>query len=162
MRKIWNRPNLPVWSLVTTDTVGNANMNICTYVSAVSMEPKLMTIAVYHNTKTLENLESCPTKPILLQLLSATLAPVVRICGQQSGLKIDKISRLRKRFTLGEDTGLLYFAEGAGYLVLQPQIVTPINGDHVLYTCSVVKHVNLNDVPLLTTDILREQKIIRS
>lgn len=162
MRKIWNRPCLPVWSLVTSDDAGLANMNICTYVTAVSMEPKLMTIAVYHHTKTLQNLELCPTKLILLQLLTAKLAPVVRICGQQSGLKIDKMNRLRKRFAFGEVNNLPYFTEGAGYLVLQPQVITPISGDHILYTCSVVKHVNLNDVPILTTDMLREQKIIRS
>lgn len=161
MRKIWNRPSLPVWSLVTRDASGKANMNICTYVSAISMEPKLMMIAVYHNTKTLENLESCPTTPILLQLLSATLAPVVRTCGQQSGLQINKMQRLAKRYSLAHDSNLPYFTEAAGYLVLQPQQVVTVAGDHVLYTCTVVKQVNVSDVPLLTTDVLRAEKIIR-
>lgn len=161
MRKIWNRPSLPVWSLVTRDVSGQANMNICTYVTAISMEPKLMMIAVYHNTKTLENLEARPTTPILLQLLSATLAPVVRTCGQQSGLKINKMQRLAKRYSLAEDTNLPYFTEGAGYLILQPQRGIAVSGDHVLYTCAVVKQVNLNDVPLLTTEVLRAEKIIR-
>ncbi len=162
MRKIWNRPNLAVWSLVTKDGQGNANMNICTYVTAVSMEPKLMTVAVYHQTKTLENLVQSPTKPVLLQLLSEQLAPVVRVCGQLSGLKIDKIARLKKRYVFGEQRGLPYFVEAAGFLLLQPISVVEVAGDHVLYTFSVLEHKNLLDVPLLTTDILRAQKIIRS
>ena len=161
MRKIWNRPNLAVWSLVTSDALGQANMNICTYVTAVSMEPKLMMVAVYRGTKTLDNLKQSPTKPVLLQLLSAELAPVVRVCGQQSGSKIDKIKRLKKRYQFGDENNLPFFKDAAGYLVLLPEAVTEIAADHLLYTFSVLKQVNIVDVPLLMTDILRSQKIIR-
>jgi flavin reductase (DIM6/NTAB) family NADH-FMN oxidoreductase RutF len=161
MRKIWNRPNLAVWSLVTSDALGQANMNICTYVTAVSMEPKQMMVAVYLGTKTLENLKSSPAKPVLLQLLSEELAPIVRVCGQLSGSKIDKIKRLKKRYQFGDESGLPFFKDAAGYLLLQPQTVTEVAGDHTLYTFSVVKQVNISDKPLLMTDTLRSQKIIR-
>ena len=161
MRKIWNRPTLAVWSLVTSDREGKANMNICTYVTAVSMEPKLMTVAVYHKTKTLENLTSNPEAPVLLQLLTEELAPVVRVCGQMSGFAIDKISRLKKRYGIALYDSLPYFTTAAGYLVLQVQSVNEVPGDHTLYTFCVLEHKNLSDAPLLTTDTLRAQKIIR-
>lgn len=161
MRKIWNRPNMPVWSLVTRDQDDRANMNICTYVTSVSMKPKLMLVAVYKNTKTLENLTISPKEPVLLQLLTESLAPVVRICGQQSGMVIDKISRLSKRYDLALDGQLPYFTRAAGYMVLHNQIVSEIAGDHVLYTFSVAYHKTISSESVLTTDFLREYKLIR-
>ena len=89
MRKIWNRPNQQVWSLSTINEQSVANMNICTYVTSVSMEPKLLIVAVYHGTQTLKNLTQ--TKRAHLQLLSEELSPVTRICGHISGSKINKI-----------------------------------------------------------------------
>lgn len=161
MRKLWNRPALPVWSLVTRDASGQANMNICTYVMAVSLEPKLMSVAVYRGTKTLANLEENPQQTVLLQLLSESLAPVVRVCGQQSGNSIDKIARLKKRYALSYYEQLPYLSDIAGYMVLTQPTVTEVPGDHVLYTYSVATHKNLTDYPLLTTDYLRAKKIIR-
>ena len=120
-----------------------------------------MMVAVYRGTKTLDNLKQSPTKPVLLQLLSAELAPVVRVCGQQSGSKIDKIKRLKKRYQFGNENNLPFFKDAAGYLVLLPEAVTEIAADNILYTFSVLKQVNIVDVPLLTTDILRSRKIIR-
>ena len=40
MKRPWNIIDLPVYSLLSNDVNGNINMNICTYVSAVSMKPK--------------------------------------------------------------------------------------------------------------------------
>jgi len=161
MRKLWNRPDWPVWSLVTRDVTGQANLNICTYVVPVSMKPKLMTIAVYEDTKTLANLVSNPHQLILLQLLTQELAPVVRICGQQSGHRIDKLTRLQKRFAMSVDGRLPYFCDSAGYIILSPQTISSVAGDHMLYTCVVTKHKNLTDNPILTTKTLRDQKYIR-
>ena len=107
MRKIWNRSNQQVWSLSTADVAGQGNMNIATYVSSVSMEPKMIMVAVYHNTKTHKNLST--SKRFLLQLLSEELAPVVRVCGHLSGTKIDKISRLKKRYEIGYLDNLPFF-----------------------------------------------------
>lgn len=42
-------------------------MHICTYVSAVSMQPKRIMVALYHGTQTLENVEI--TGEFVLQLL---------------------------------------------------------------------------------------------
>ncbi len=161
MRKLWNRPNLPVWSLVTRDATGQANMNICTYVTSVSMTPKLMLVAVYHGTKTLENLRANPQQPALLQLLSEELAPVVRICGQQSGTKIDKITRLQKRFALTFYENLPYFTAAAGIMQLTPSSLTSCGGDHELLVGAVTWSKNLHDAPILTTDFLRQHRYTR-
>jgi flavin reductase (DIM6/NTAB) family NADH-FMN oxidoreductase RutF len=161
MRKLWNRPDWPVWSLVTRDEAGKPNLNICTYVVPVSLKPKRMMVAVYHGTKTLANLEVCPDQTVLLQLLTQSLAPVVRVCGQQSGHIIDKLPRLQKRFMTASDADLPYFCEAAGYMLLVPQTVFSVMGDHTLYTFVVTKHKNLSDKPILTTTMLRDQKYIR-
>ena len=47
MRRPWNIINLPIYSLQTVDSNGKLNMNICTYVSVVSMKPKIYSIAIY-------------------------------------------------------------------------------------------------------------------
>jgi flavin reductase (DIM6/NTAB) family NADH-FMN oxidoreductase RutF len=95
MRKIWNRPEGAVWSLSTRSVSEVGNMNICTYVTVMSLKPKLMMVAVYKNTQTLKNIAL--GKTVVLQLLTEELAPVVRVCGRQSGKLIDKIARLQKR-----------------------------------------------------------------
>jgi flavin reductase (DIM6/NTAB) family NADH-FMN oxidoreductase RutF len=159
MRKIWNRPAWPVWSVSTLDASGTGNMNIATYVQAVSLDPKLMLVALYNNTKTLENVTK--TKRALLQLLPESLAPVVRVCGQKSGHNIDKITRLAKRFELQQHNDLYYFADAAGFVELELTDLHDVQGDHMLGTFKVIKQKNLHDVPLLTTDYLREHKYIR-
>jgi flavin reductase (DIM6/NTAB) family NADH-FMN oxidoreductase RutF len=161
MRKLWNRPDLPVWSLVTAGQEGQTNMNICTYVTSVSMTPKLMMIAVYEHTKTLENILAQPKQPILLQLLSQSLAPVVRICGQQSGHTIDKVNRLRKKYSLSYYEELPYFVDAAGIMQLVPDSLITGEGDHCLVVAKVAWSKNLNDVPILTTEYLKRHKFTR-
>ena len=94
MKRPWNRPSYPVWSLATLDNDGQANMNICTYVTAVSMKPKQFCIAVYHGTKTYENVKN--GSPLVLQLLSEDHADVVRLLGKNSGFDRDKMPSLHK------------------------------------------------------------------
>lgn len=148
-----------MWSVSTIDRTGQGNMNIATYVQAVSLEPKLMSIALYKNTKTLENVEH--SKRVLLQLLSESLAPVVRVCGHNSGNKIDKITRLQKRFDLEQHNDLYYFTDVAGFVELELTDLHDVKGDHILGTFKVIKQKNLHDVPVLTTDYLKEHKYIR-
>ena len=134
-------------------------MNICTYVTAISLEPKLMLIGVYKDTQTLENINV--GKRVLLQLLTEELAPVVRVCGQQSGKKIDKIKRLSKRYDLTEKIGLFYFDKAAGYIELQVEQLTETSGDHYLLVAKVLTSKNLNEVKILTTAYLRSEGYIR-
>jgi flavin reductase (DIM6/NTAB) family NADH-FMN oxidoreductase RutF len=159
MRKLWNRPDDAVWSLSTQSEKGVANMNICTYVTAVSLEPKLMMVAVYKDTQTLKNV--AVGKKVLLQLLGEDLAPVVRACGQMSGKKIDKISRLKKRHELLEEDDLSYFQEAAGFMLLEVEQLVETSGDHDLLVGKVVKAKNLHDKVILTTTYLKAEKYIR-
>jgi flavin reductase (DIM6/NTAB) family NADH-FMN oxidoreductase RutF len=159
MRKIWNRPNQVVWSLATADKECVGNMNICTYVSSVSMEPKLMMVAVYHGTKTHSNVTA--TKKEVLQLLTEELAPVTRVCGHLSGNNISKISRLKKRYDISSIGEVPYFTASAGYVELRLEKLIAIGGDHDIGIFSVVGHKNLHDAPLLTTEYLRSSGLLR-
>ena len=159
MRKIWNRPADAVWSLSTQSNSGVGNMNICTYVTAVSLKPKILMVAVYRNTQTLQN---CAVgKVALLQLLTQDLAPVVRVCGQKSGKDIDKITRLKKRYELSQQNDLYYFTQCAGYMELSIEQIIDTQGDHVLLLGTVLTGKNLTDTDILTTDYLKENNYIR-
>jgi flavin reductase (DIM6/NTAB) family NADH-FMN oxidoreductase RutF len=159
MRNLWNRPADAVWSLSTHSSSGVSNMNICTYVTAVSLDPKLMLVAVYKNTQTLMNVAI--GKTVLLQLLTEDLAPVVRVCGQKSGKDKDKIKRLSKRYQLENVEELSYFKEAAGFAVLVVEQLIETSGDHFLLVGRVIKAKNLTDTPILTTAYLRDKKYIR-
>ncbi len=159
MRKLWNRTTHPVWSLTTRSQSGQANFNICTYVTSVSMEPKLMLIALYRGTKTLENIEE--SRHGLLQLLTEDLAPVVRVCGQLSGHQVDKFTRLKRRYAFGEQSGLPYLSAAAGYMELEFTELIETAGDHVLGLARVVTAKNLHDKPILTTTYLKDNKFTR-
>ena len=159
MRNLWNRPDVAVWSLVTSSKEGIPNMNICSYVSAISLDPKLMMVAVYHNTKTHDNITIGGV--VLLQLLSETLAPVVRTCGQKSGKQTDKIHMLQKRYTLAHEQELPYFTQAAGFALLQVEQCIKNSGDHDLLIGRVVKSKNLNDTSILTTTYLKHKGYIR-
>ena len=41
MKRPWNIIDSPIYSLQSVDEEGKINMNICTYVTAVSMKPKI-------------------------------------------------------------------------------------------------------------------------
>ena len=94
MKRPWNLINLPVYSLAS-GFHAEPNYNICTYVSAVSMSPKLYAVAVYHNTQTLSNVEV--SEYVVLQLLSAEDFKLVNVLGKKSGMNYSKYSYLKKR-----------------------------------------------------------------
>ncbi|MCX8478222.1 MAG: flavin reductase [Chitinophagales bacterium] len=153
MRKAWNIPIQTVYSLLTYDASGNANMNICTYVTGVSMQPKRFVIAVYKNTKTLDNLSFNQT--VVLQVLNEVHAPLVKLLGKQSGKKIDKMSRLRKRDCLQtiDECELLKCVNA--YLRLA--VVDSFDvGDHILYTFDLVKSRSFSEANILTNQYLME------
>jgi flavin reductase (DIM6/NTAB) family NADH-FMN oxidoreductase RutF len=98
MRKIskrpWNIIDLPVYSLsVRCDE--DENMNIATYVSAISLKPKKMIVSIYKNTKTLILAERNPH--FIIQLLSEEQINLVRLLGKNSGFKKNKMQYLTKK-----------------------------------------------------------------
>ncbi|MES2773692.1 MAG: flavin reductase [Bacteroidota bacterium] len=156
-KKPWNRVNLPVYS-ISSKTETNENMHICTYVSAVSMQPKRMMVAIYHGTQTLVNAEAHPH--FVLQLLGAGQYNLVNQLGRQSGKTVNKIQRLEKRKLLTLWNGFKVLKDALA--VMELLAVTQVEGgDHRLFLCDVTAYKNLNDGEPLTTTILHEKGIIR-
>jgi hypothetical protein len=106
MRKPWNLPSYPVYSLLTESTLeknpqleilreSQKNMNVMTYVIPVSMSPKHYVIALYHDTQSLENWES--SHKGILQILAPSHSSLVRVLGKKSGKTYDKMRYFSKK-----------------------------------------------------------------
>ncbi len=168
MKRPWNLVNVPVYSISSKQN-HTTNMNICTYVSAVSMEPKRYMVAIYHNTQTLENVKD--GQSFVLQLLSEMQYGLVRNFGQKSGKSFDKqgfINRKNIQNKLPKENpystifwnNFEVLSNAVSILLLKPlQIIEA--GDHDMFLCDVVSFENLNDTPILTLDVLRQKKLIR-
>jgi flavin reductase (DIM6/NTAB) family NADH-FMN oxidoreductase RutF len=156
MQKPWNIPNLPVYSLATYLN-GTVNMNICTYVSAVSMQPKLYSIAIYNNTKTLENIEQ--VEFAVLQLLHSSHASLVKKLGQTSGKNYNKQKYLEKKGILTTWNEFKILQNLSAIVLLQKKEAIQ-TGDHKLFVFEALQHKSFNK-DYLTLDYLREKKIIR-
>jgi flavin reductase (DIM6/NTAB) family NADH-FMN oxidoreductase RutF len=156
MQRPWNLPNLPVYSLATYYE-GTVNLNICTYVSAVSMQPKLYMIAIYNHTKTLQRMQQ--SNEAVLHLLEAKQHFLVRVLGKKSGSTFNKQKWLQNKFLLTEWNNLTVLKDAAAYVHLQKinTITTP--GDHVLFLFKVL-HAKSCYRTILTTELLAQKKII--
>jgi flavin reductase (DIM6/NTAB) family NADH-FMN oxidoreductase RutF len=156
-KKPWNRVNLPVYSISSKEGDTN-NMNICTYVSAVSMQPKRMLVAIYQGTKTLELVNK--TGHFALQMLPEYQHRLVDLLGKKSGNTINKISRLEKRKLIAIWNGFKILQDAVAVMELKV-INTMEGGDHKLFLCDVAAYKNLNGGNVLTLDVLRQHKLIR-
>lgn len=154
-KKPWNRTNLPVYSIASVSAEGMANMNICTYATAVSMQPKRFAVAIYKGTRTLLNVQQ--TQKMGLQLLGVQHLPLVRRLGKTSALKKDKMKSLLKQCK--QENGLYILNDLPAVIYLQVISWTDA-GDHLLALCDVMAYKNYNDAPLLMLDDLRTAKII--
>lgn len=157
MQKAWNIPNSPVYSLASYNHLDAVNMNICTYVSAISMKPKLYAIAVYNNTKTLDNIEQGDTA--VLQLLHESQYGLVNKLGKASGRTYDKYNYLFNK------NALTYWNEfvvlrNCSALVLLKKINAIQTGDHKLFVFELEKSKVFN-TDYLQLNTLRQKKIIR-
>lgn len=158
MRRPWNRVDLPVYS-VSSNANGNHNMHICTYVSAVSMEPKRFMVALYDGTKTRELVEK--NGHFILQLLARDQYTLIKHLGQQSGHKKDKLALLKKRSLLAEQENFYYLKDALA--IMECKVIDTLDGgDHKLFICDILSWKNLNDGIPLTTGFLQDKKIIRA
>ena len=157
MQKAWNIPNLPVYSLASYNNLGVFNMNICTYVSAISMKPKLYAIAVYNNTQTLDNIEE--NDFAVLQLLHKSQYSLINKLGKSSAKTFDKYSYLfrKNNLTHWEDFTVL---KDCSALVLLKKLNAIQTGDHKLFVFEAKKSKVFN-ADYLSLNTLREKKIIR-
>jgi flavin reductase (DIM6/NTAB) family NADH-FMN oxidoreductase RutF len=156
MKKPWNLPDLPVYSLATQSALG-FNMNICTYVTAVSMKPKRFAVAVYHDTRTLENCLASDT--VVLQLLCADQTDIVRLLGKKSALRVDKQAPLQRKQRVMSWAGFTVLREAAAWIKLR-KISHQDAGDHVLFLYDVETYKVNRDEDLMSLRHLREKKII--
>jgi flavin reductase (DIM6/NTAB) family NADH-FMN oxidoreductase RutF len=158
MKRPWNIPDLQVYSLVTYDR-NRLNMNICTYVSAMSLKPKIFAIGIYQGTQTLHNIQN--GKTAVLQVLTTEHTHMVRTLGKKSGKNFDKDSWLRNNTKLEKWKGFEVLPGCAGLMKLEKESFLT-TGDHDLYIFGLV-HFSSPKIKskLLTTRILSENQIIR-
>lgn len=134
-------------------------MHICTYVSAVSMTPKRYMVALFHGTRTLELVSR--NGHFILQLLAEDQYGLVRLLGQESGHRKDKIAALSKRGMLTEYMGFPVLQKALA--LVECRVTGRMQGgDHDLFLCDVVSYRNIRPGEPLTTALLREKKIIRA
>ena len=157
MRRPWNIIDSPVYSLATS-LKGKLNMNICTYVTAISMKPKQYLIAVYYGTKTHDVLTQNPT--CVLQLLSKENTPLVRKLGKQSGRNIDKHTWLQKKEILTPWKGHQVLNNACAYLHLELINRYETGGDHELFCFQVNAAKTLSETNILMFQDLVDAKII--
>ncbi|OSZ78198.1 hypothetical protein CAP35_08025 [Chitinophagaceae bacterium IBVUCB1] len=157
--KPWNRTAEAVYSLVTSSN-GRYNMNICTYVTAISMQPKMYAIAVYHNTHTHNNMMQ--EDVFVLQLLHESQYKLVNYLGKHSGSTTDKLKYLQSKNLIAQWQGIPVLKEAAAYLLLEKQAIITTGGDHDLLIASVKAYANNKAGAPLTLEHLRKNGIIRS
>lgn len=157
-KRPWNRVNLPVYSICSTDGNGLYNMHIITYASQISMNPKRYVCGIYEGTKTLELVIG--HNEFVLQLLSAAQYRMIDLLGKKSGHEFDKIARLKKRNLLSEWNGFPVLNDALAVMKLKTISSFP-GGDHTGFLCDVIQYKNLNEGNPLTLDILRQHKLIR-
>jgi flavin reductase (DIM6/NTAB) family NADH-FMN oxidoreductase RutF len=156
-KKPWNRTNQPVFS-VSSKYGEEYNMHIATYVTPISMQPKQYIVGIYHGTKTLELINH--EKSFVIQIMNEKQYSLINLLGKQSGHKVNKIERLRKRGLI-EKWNDFYILKDALAVVLLACKESVEAGDHRAYLCDMVAYKNMNEGTPLTLDFLREKKIIR-
>lgn len=155
MRKPWNLPSYPVYSLITYDHEWNQNFNIMTYVIPVSMHPKLYIIALYRETQSLANWQV--THRGILQILAPEHSSLVWVLGKKSGRSYDKLKYLSKKWLLTIEGNL---AGISWYIDLEEIEKLPDGSwDHELYLCRVVSSRSYSE-EVLTTGRLAEEGVI--
>ena len=158
MKRPWNIIDLPIYSLQTTDKKGNINMNICTYVSAISIKPKMYSIAIDYNTKTFENLED--SSEAILQILSFDNMNLVKNLGKKSGYKLNKNNFLVNNDLLNNWKGVEVLKNISACLKLKKISSVSHQGDHAIYFFDVITYKTFSDNNILTFQDLVNNKII--
>ena len=158
MKRPWNIINPPLYSLVTYDKNNLINMNICSYVSAVSLKPKLYLIAIDYSSKTYENLKQ--NSVVVLQLLSKSHLKIIRKLGKTSGYCFDKEKYLRSKEMLVDWRNNFVLKNACALIELKKNNEIDIEGDHAVFTFSVSKFRTLSKDNILTFKDLIDNKII--
>ncbi|MEP2948485.1 MAG: flavin reductase [Ekhidna sp.] len=149
---------MPVYSLAT-EKDGQLNMNICTYVSAVSMKPKLFMVAIDYHTQTFTNLEISTTA--VLQILHTDQIKLVNQLGKKSGKNFNKYDYLEKKELLDNWNGNKILKGACGYLQLKQVGRKNVGGDHELFWFEVEKSkTNAEQGILMFQDLIEKGMIL--
>lgn len=159
MKRPWNIISPTVYSLVTHNSDNRLNMNICTYVSAISMQPKMYSIAIDYKTLSYKNLKES-SEPVVLQILSLENCNIVRKLGKSSGFKTNKEEYLTKKNLLTSYKNHQILKGINGLVVLKKKKVIEDIGDHALFIFDVIGYKTFNQKPCLNFQDLVNQKII--
>ena len=157
MRRPWNMINIPVYSLATYDN-GNVNMNICTYVTPISLKPKQYIVGLYHNTKTLENLKSGSIA--ILQILNKEHLSLVNLLGKKSGYKISKEKILDNKNLITDWNKHKVLIGCNAYLLMENIASYESNGDHDIYHFNVKSFKTIREENILMLQDLIDDNII--
>ena len=158
MKRPWNRTNCNVYSLLTFRNKRDFNMNICTYVSVVNMNPRTYAISIDYKTLTFQNLKHADCK-IVLQSLSKKNINLVRTLGKKSGLSFDKSNYLIKKKLVDNWKNYTVLKDTSFLIELTNQQKVCEMTDHCLFIFKVKSYKNISD-DFLTFSNLIEKKII--
>ena len=158
MKRPWNRTNQNIYSLITFNESNIFNMNICTYVSVINMQPKIYAISIDYNTLTYLNLNE-NNNNYVLQALSTKNIDTVKVLGKKSGLNYDKKNYLTKK-KLITNWGKYSILNNLSFVIeLKEKKKIYKMKDHALFIFQVKKFKNFNN-KLLTLNNLIEKKIV--
>ncbi|WP_420316316.1 flavin reductase [Ekhidna sp.] len=136
VKRPWNIVDMPVYSMATYDD-DQVNMNICTYVTAISMKPKLFMVAIDYSTKTYKNLEQGSN--VILQILHQDHSKLVPLLGKTSGTRVSKQEKLVSKGLITNWNGHQVLNGACGFLALEQRGRKNVGGDHELFWFEVVK-----------------------
>ena len=158
MKRIWNIVNPSIYSLSSFDNEGEQNFNICSYVSVVSLKPKLYMIAIEKTNKTYSNISK--SNACILQVLSMDNVNIVKYLGKKSGWNINKLNFLQKKNLLQIWNGKKIIKNSCGVILLEKTNQFITSGDHTLFIFRILKAKTFKETNILTFNNLIEKKII--
>jgi flavin reductase (DIM6/NTAB) family NADH-FMN oxidoreductase RutF len=132
-------------------------MNICTYVSSVSMKPKRYMVAIYQHTQSLVNI--LKSKTAILQLLSDQHISLVNTLGKKSGLHYNKENYLTKKKLLEVWADKKVLTNCSALMEIE-KIWSKDAGDHTMFLFDV-KRFQANHENILMLNDLREKGLVR-
>lgn len=150
----------PVFSLATNAAAGGGvpTMNLVTYMSAMSIEPRTISIGLYRGTQSWANF--LDTRKGVIQVLRKKHMPLFELLGKTSGRAVDKAAAAQDAgFAVARFFGHSVIADCYGFLEIEMLGSRPVSvGDHDIVICAVANHMSnpANEADVLYTHHLRE------
>ena len=158
MKRVWNITNPAIHSLISFDKKGNLNANICSYVSVISLKPKLYMIAIEKKSKTHSNLIENGFS--VLQVLSIKNISLIKILGKKSGRNFNKFNYLVSKELITPWNKKNVIKDSCGIIFLNKINVFNTIGDHTLFVFKILKTKTISENNILTFNKLVDDKII--